>query len=248
MKYNYEIIHDYLNGLLDSKTKKEIAELIKTDETARSIAEGILLLDKKFSADEKAVESYLENFAEKQSIVISKKTQPKSVTKTVWFRMAAAVLLLVAVGAVVRFIVSSPGVDELVNAELAQAYPVSNLVRGDGGESYKEKGYQLYSEGNYASASEYFEKALAENNSDASAIFYNGLCNLYNGNYEKANSLLNSEVIADSRYVEQAQWYRAIGYLKSNDKDSAVKIIKTIAGNEKHFKNDVAVRLMNEME
>jgi tetratricopeptide (TPR) repeat protein len=248
MKYDYEMIHDYLHGLLDSEASKGVSELIKTDETARSIAQGILLLDKKFNGDENAVETYLENFAKKQSNVISKETQPKAVSKAIWFRIAAALLLVAAVGAVVRLFVSTTNVNDLVNAELARAYPVSNLVRGDGAESFKEKGYQLYSEGNYANASEYFGKALAENNNDASVIFYNGLCNLYNGNYEKANSMLSSDMIADSRYLEQAQWYRSIAYLKSNDKVNAAKILKAIAGNEKHYKNEVAVQLVEGLE
>jgi tetratricopeptide (TPR) repeat protein len=248
MKYNYEIINDYLHGLLDKKMSKEISELLRTDETARSIAQGILLLEKKFKGDENAVESYLENFGQRQLKLVAKEAQPKTFTKTVWFRMAAALLLLVAVGALVRLMMSTPDLETLVNQELAQAYPVSNLVRSDGAESYKEKGYQLYSEGNYAGASKYFDKALEENKSDASVIFYNGLCHLYAGSYEKANLLLSSEVIAESRYVEQAQWFGAIAYIKSNDKSNAIKILKVITRNEKHFKYEVAFKLMKELE
>jgi tetratricopeptide (TPR) repeat protein len=247
-KYKYEIINDYLNGLLDSKTSKQIGELIKTDETARSIAHGILLLDKEFRGDEKAVEAYLEKLGQKQLKLISKETQSKSITKTVWFRVAAALLLLVATAAILRLLVSTPDFNTIVSKELAQAYPVSNLVRSDGIESSKERGYQLYSEGNYESASEYFEKAIAADNSEASIVFYNGLCNLYTGNYERANSVLASDAIAESRYVQQAQWYRALALLKSNQKAKAIEILRIITGNERHFKYEVAVQLMKDLE
>lgn len=245
--YNYELIHDYLHGLTDQKTSMEIRDLIKSDEVTRNIAEGIVHLEKKFDSEE-AVESYLENFRQTQLLSLQQNKVTAPITKKLWFRMAASLLLLISVGAVVRLMVATPGLQTLVNNELANPYPLSNLVRGESDGSAKEKAFQLYAQGDFANASIYFEQAYTDENENASVIFYNALSYLYQGNFAKANALLKSDVIAGSRYAQQAEWYRALAFIQSGKLAEGKEALNSIADRVGHFKQEAASRLLKKME
>ena len=71
-KYNYELIKDYLEGLLDSKTAEGVQQLIKNDETAKNIALGILTLDKKFQGNEQAFDAYIDGLLQTQQEIIDR--------------------------------------------------------------------------------------------------------------------------------------------------------------------------------
>ena len=64
-KYDYDIIRDYLHGLVDQETARRIRELIRHDEVARNIAAGILQLEHDFNGDEHEIESYIEELRQK---------------------------------------------------------------------------------------------------------------------------------------------------------------------------------------
>jgi tetratricopeptide (TPR) repeat protein len=246
-KYDYEIIHDYLHGLVDNKTAGEIGDLIKTDETARSIAEGIVRLEKEFKGNDAEVDKYLEDFRIKQLRLMHPKASGSSVTKKAWFGIAASFLLLIGALAVIRLMTASPDLQTLISKELNQPYPLSNLVRGEG-DGVSEKAYQLYSQGDFINASIYFEQASVDAKDNASVAFYNALCYLYAGKYEKAIALFGSDGIAESRYSQQAEWYLALALLKSGNKGAATEIISPIAKDQQYFKNKEALQLLRQLE
>jgi hypothetical protein len=246
-KYDYDSIRDYLHGLTDAKTSLEMKELIKTDEIARDIAEGIIRLDKEFKEYDSAVDSYLEDFRQKQLKIIHQQ-KPARLLEKYWFRMAAALLLLITVGAVIRLMVSAPDYQTLVNRELAQPYPVSTILRSDGDGSAKEKGYQLYLNGDYKNASKYFEQISTEEKDLASIGFYNGLSYLYAEEYEKASKLFESDILVNSRYAQQAQWYQSLALIKSGNKKRAVEVLTIVVGNQQHFKRGAALELLEQLE
>ena len=246
-KYNYELIHDYLHGLTDQKTSMEIKQLIKNDEVTRSIAEGIVHLENKLG-NEEAVEIYLENFRERQLSSIQQPPAHRPITKKLWFRMAASLLLLISVGAVVRLMVATPDLQTLVNNELAEPYPLSNLVRGESDGSAKEKAFQLYAQGDFTNATIYFEQASTNEKENATVVFYNALSYLYQENFAKANALLKSDMIAGSRYSKQAEWYRALALIQSGNLDEGKVALTSIADQVGHFKHEAANRLLKKME
>ena len=245
--YNYQLIHDYLHGLTDQKTSMEIKQLIKNDEVTRSIAEGIVHLENKLGSEE-AVEIYLENFRERQLSSIQQPSAQRPITKKLWFRMAASLLLLISVGAVVRLMVATPDLQTLVNNELAEPYPLSNLVRGESDGSAKEKAFQLYAQGDFTNATIYFEQASTNEKENATVVFYNALSYLYQENFAKANALLKSDVIAGSRYSKQAEWYRALALIQSGNLDEGKVALTSIADQVGHFKHEAANRLLKKME
>lgn len=245
--YDYEIIHDYLQGVLDRKTGQAIAELISQDETARSIAEGIVQMEKEFKGNE-AIDTYLENFRLKQLNVVHQQTKPAAITKKRWLRIAATLLLLISVGSLIRLLISQPDFQEIVNLELAQPYPLSNVVRGERSGTPSEKAFQLYSQGEFDIASNYFDLAMADEKKNASIVFYNALCHLYQGHYDKANALFHSEIVSESRYSQQAEWFRALSFLKLENNMRAIEILTVISKDPRHFKHVEAESLLNQLD
>jgi hypothetical protein len=247
-KYDYDIISDYLHGLTDKKTSLEISELIKTDEVARTIAEGIVRLNKEFKDDDVSHESYFADFRKKQLEVISQHAKPKREIVNFSLRIAAALLLLIAAGAVIRILVSEPDYQQIVDKELSQPYSASTVVRSESDESSKEKAFQLYTQGEFAKASAYFELATADDKENASIVFYHALSQIYVEHYEEAITLLKADVIPGSRYAQQAEWFQALALLKSGNKGEAKEVLTNIRKNSQHYKLSEAQELLNALD
>lgn len=247
-RYDYDTIRDYLHGLTDRETAIKVGEWIKADETTRAIAEGILLLEKRFNEDEVSLESYLEEFHQKQLEVIKRSVKSRQARIKYSLRIAAAILLLIAATAVIRIVFFSSNYQELVDKELSQPYAVAVVARSDRDESAKAKGYQLYSERDYLNASRYFEQAAMVENDLASVRFYNALSYLYAGEYEKAIDLFEYKEVSESRYSQQAEWYKIIALLKSGNKIEAKEGLIILNKNKQHYKLKDAQKLLNELE
>lgn len=250
-QYDYELIRDYLHGLADSKTAREVGDLIRRDEIARSIAEGILRLDENFQGNEEAIESYLEKIYQSQLHTIHKHTQPAGLLQRYWLRIAASLLILVAAGVAIWTQLSEPGMDSLIAQELSVPYPASNLFRSETAPTIEDQGYVAYEAGRYDEATRYFDLALAADNSkvrDASIYFYNALSQLYAGNYARATELLESPAIAESRYLQQARWYMGLALLRLNNRAAAIEVLSEIRKDPRSFKYEAAGELLSQLE
>ncbi|MBY0433211.1 MAG: hypothetical protein K2U26_03785 [Cyclobacteriaceae bacterium] len=248
IQYNYELIRDYLHGLLDNKTAKEVSGSIKTDETARSIAEGILRLEKEFSSDDNAIEKYLEDFRQKQIGLTELRNDRMPIIKQRWFRIAASLLILISVGVAIRLTVFTPNLQTVVEQELSVPYPLSNLARGEANGAAKERAFQFYAQRDFPKASVYFEQALAEERENASVTFYGALNYLYQGNFDRAVDLLESDVIRNSRYARQGQWYQALALIRLGNKNKSIQVLDSIVNDKQHFKHEAATGLLKLLE
>jgi tetratricopeptide (TPR) repeat protein len=245
-QYDYELIRDYIFGLTDAQTTREIGELIRQDEIARTIAEGILRLEKNFEGNEDDVNAYLDTFLQSQLQTIQKQTGDTH-RRRIWLRVAASVLLVAIAGYVIT-IMLRPSADTLIAQELSQPYAVSNLVRSDGNTSDEERGYAAYTNGNYVEAMGHFGKATAVDPKSGSIAFYFALSNLYAGRYQDAVTLFESKSIAESRYEQQARWYKGIALIRSGNKEKAREIFQSVAEDDGHFKRAEAQQLLSLLE
>jgi hypothetical protein len=249
-RYDYDIIRDYLHGLVSREKAHEIGELIRTDDVARDIAEGILLMEKEFLENDTDIESYLEDFRQTQlrtiqtgALVIAERK-----VRNQWMKIAAAVLLLLVAFFGIRQITSQPDVLTLVDEELAEPYPVSGVFRSPTQHSDYNTAVELYRNKNFVQASLYFERAAKTENDLATVTFYNGMSSLYSGHYPRAIALLESRAVSASRYARQAEWYLSLAHIKSDHRDKAINILKGIKSTPHHYKYDRAVQLLEELE
>ena len=237
--YDYDLIRDYLHGLVDKNSASEIAELIAKDETARSIAEGILLLEKNFENDGD-IESYLENFRQAQLKTIQSFAAGGRTKRILWLKVAASLIFVTLIGVVFRQMGTTPDAIAIVDGELSRPYAVSNLVRSTGETTPFELGIEQYAAGDYPEALRYFRLAAGGTGDLATLTFYEALSQLYSGNYEEAIGLFQTEVIKKSRYVQQAQWHLALAAIKGEEHQIAKETLAAISNDERHYKQGKA--------
>jgi hypothetical protein len=234
-KYNYELIKDYLDGILDTETSNRVKTLIDNDENARAIAKGILLLQQKSENDE-AIDKYLDNLLSSQQKVINQNI--KSGIPFSWLKIAAVITLL-AVSSLVVYRLSQPDLIDLVERELAVPYKSSVTLRDS--ESSITDAMLAYNNGDYKTASELFKGKRS-----AESIFFNGLSHLYSGNYTEAVLLLNSSALSSSRFKEQSRWYLALAYLSDGEKEQAKNVLISI-NRKGHYKQNKATSILKKM-
>lgn len=244
VQYNYDLIRDYLHGLVDKASAKHISELIASDETARSIAEGILILENNFKS-EAEVDAYLENFRQKQMALIGNQTTTRKIA--LWMKVAASILLIGSIGFVVQLNADNDAM-AIVDQELANPYPVSTLVRGESGSAPLETALDLYNNKKYTEALAFFEEASKSTDDLATTAYYQGLTHLYIGNYQEATGFLTADVIKQSRYAQQARWASALATLKLNNRDKARTVLTLIVQDPTHYKYDNAVELLESFD
>lgn len=235
-KYDYDIIRDYLHGLVDRETARRIRELIRLDEVARDIAAGILRLEHEFGGNEDEVEAYIERLRQKQMKLIDEDSRRG--TSRGWIRLAAAILLIAVSGFVLWLTVFRGG--NTLDDELRQPYPLAVIDRG---EDEVNAGYEFYGNKEYKKAIASFDKVT----NDVSVTFYNGLSHLYVGEYDQAATLLGSESLQTSRYREQAEWFRCLALLKGGRKDEAKDGLAKVRDNTTHYKSSVAGELLSSL-
>lgn len=233
-KYDYEIIRDYLHGLVDQDTARRIRDLIRNDDIARSIAAGILQLEHEFDGDEQQIETYIEELRERHLKLIAR-PQGKQASFG-WMKLAAAILIILVAGAVIWLTLFNRSVLE---KELSQPYALTAIDRGSGDVN---AGFEFYLKGDYSNAI----KAFGDVAGDASVTFYKGLSYLYSGDYENAVTVLGS--LDGSRYKEQAAWFGAIALVKAGKVDEAREELRRINRAGDQFKSEDAGQLLDELD
>jgi tetratricopeptide (TPR) repeat protein len=100
----------------------------------------------------------------------------------------------------------------------------------------------------YRNAALYFNKVIESNPKDMSATLLHGISNFEESKYREAKQSFG-KVIDDNRnlYIDQAQWYLALCYLRTDEKERAVKLMEII-GNEGGFYARDAKKILRNMK
>jgi hypothetical protein len=238
-KYDYDIIRDYLHGLVDQETAIRIRELIRTDDVARNIAAGILQMEHEFHGEEHEIESYIETLRQKQLNLVREQGKQRQMSFP-WIKLAAAILIIAVSGFVLWLTVFRSNDNNLLAAELNKPYPLATLDRG----SPAEGAFEAYVKGDYKNAIASFDSI----SNDVSVTFYNGLSHLYEGKYNEAITLLRTNTLEASRYREQASWFEALALIKSGRNDEAKDSLKKIGADASHYKSKAARQLLEGLD
>jgi TolA-binding protein len=88
---------------------------------------------------------------------------------------------------------------------------------------------EYYNSHDYKNAAVYFSKVVESSPKDMYAVLLNGISNFEDSQYPEAKQSFG-KVIADNKslYVDQAQWYLALCYMKTNETDKAVELFGKI--------------------
>jgi tetratricopeptide (TPR) repeat protein len=155
-------------------------------------------------------------------------------------RYAAAVALLLIIGSVTLFHDKNLSNEDILN-RYYKAYEPPTVQRS--GSAIVNEDYSLalefYNIHDYEKAAELFTKVLENNPRDMQSALLNGVSNFESNKYPEASSSF-ADVINDNNnlYIDQAQWYLALCYVRTDEKDKAVRQLETIKkGNGIHSKD-----------
>jgi tetratricopeptide (TPR) repeat protein len=151
--------------------------------------------------------------------------------------------------AIVGFVVIS-GIALLSNRQLSsneildrfyKPYEATSSLRSE--EMIKNQDYKLaleyYNIHDYRNAAIYFNKVLENDPGNMHSELLNGISNFENQNYPEAKGSF-SKVIADNNnyYIDHAQWYLALCYIKTEEKQKAIDQLAIIEKSRTIYRKD----------
>lgn len=153
------------------------------------------------------------------------------------FLSAAAVLLIMAISSIFYLNFAGPKNERIYN-QFYQKYESSLITRSDNNEtSALIAAIQLYDKGNYPGAIARLSDLLQKDNSNTTARFFIGLSYMETKTYDKAIANFNAIMAeGDTAFIEHAEWYMALCYVRTNQIKQASDLLKHIAESNSYYK------------
>jgi len=226
----FEQIERYLRGELAPAEHADFTRQLETDAALKqevALHRGVESLARREAFLQTLSVTASEHFA-------SEGVQSGGKQRFLYWRVAAAVLLLAAIGIFVLRQPAKPTAQELYAAYFTP-YEIPTALRSAGAihtDADAQQAFTLYSERHYAEAIPLFTKVL-ERSSDKHTlmVFARGVCYLASGETHRA-AWDFQKVIGDddSLFVDQARWYLALTHLQAGDIQSAQAVLRTVEG------------------
>lgn len=240
-----DLIEKYHNGTLRTEENQAVKDRMASDpvfasmvEDYTDVIEGIRASGKeKFRAEVAGWEKELR--AEEQQ-----KSRSIGVFFSKYWSIAAALLIVALVA--VYFLVpqKAGGANELYTAYFVP-YDDVMTVREESNALLTEA-IHFYNNKEYTAAAERFQNYVTENQNDLNAQFYLGLSLIESGKVNDGIDALGLVITGKGLLKEQAEWYRALGYLKLGDIESCKKQLEEI-NREGHDYQSKAVSLLSDL-
>jgi len=124
---------------------------------------------------------------------------------------------------------------------------VAPTVRGDNERNLKSDAFYEYDSGNYEKSLYLFSKIYKEEAVDY-ALFYQAMSLMELKRYEDAIALFDQFKTDDNNaFSPFVKWYKALSYLKLNEKEKAVLLLQELA-EEENPQQQMAKHLLVELE
>jgi tetratricopeptide (TPR) repeat protein len=110
------------------------------------------------------------------------------------------------------------------------------------------KGIEQYNLQNYESALKHFDLVISENNMHPVGNYYSGLCYLEMEQYNKAIQHFKKVIKENNNlFIEQAEWYMALGYLANKEEKKAYTTLYAIIEKKSYYKKN-AEKLLKKLK
>lgn len=233
-----EWINRYFEGILTNAELQQFEEMLQND---TAFAEEVA-----FHKNVKKAITLNEREALKNKLRKLEAPKANSASRIKW--LAAACILIFA-GILSWFMLYTTSSDELY-AEFYEPYPntIAPTVRGTDTTDDTTKAFRHYDAENYNEALTLFDKIYDSKGEDF-ALFYKGISLMELKRYEEAvntfKELNTNRNVSD--FSSESQWYLALCYLKTNNNEEAVKILKKTAEVQSPVQQK-AIELLAELE
>lgn len=163
-----------------------------------------------------------------------------------WWYAAASMLVLCAVAATLYL--QTPR--NISNDSLfTQYYNSENIVDQTRGDQNIVEAIIKFQQKDFATASKLFKSILDKDNSNIAVWFYYGISNIETQNYDNSIRAFNKIIQQnDNLYVEHAEWYLGLCYLKDNQKDKAIDQFVVVASNPDNFHRQEAKNILDKLQ
>lgn len=146
------------------------------------------------------------------------------------YSSAAAITLMLLVGSSIALYERSISIDDILKAYENQYQPSTGQrsLQIKSNDDF-EQGLQYFNTSDYRNAAFFFNKVVDTNPKDMAATLLNGISDYEETRYSEAKVSFG-KVIDDNKnlYIDQAQWYLAACYIRTNENDKAIQLLKTI--------------------
>lgn len=242
MKKKLELIERYLEGEMSVREQAEFENLLRSDP---DLKKEYLLRKEIYEA---VAEDDIINLRSNLDEIIYQENRYIKL-RNPYLLSATAVILLLFIVISKIFLFSDKRVNEKdVFESFYSAYPATMSFRSPVDQSEQEKmlynAFNLYVEGKYNLASEYFFKILKTDDSNTMAKFYLSICEIEKGNFKKSEKYLNDLILKNNHiFREQSHWYLALVYFEQNNIDSAKLLLEKIIEENMAQKQDAELIL-----
>jgi len=164
-------------------------------------------------------------------------------------RYAAAIAGVVLIGSIALLSDRQLSSDEIIG-RFYKPYEAESSLRSE--ELVKNQDYKLaleyYNINDYRNAAVYFEKVIENEPGNMHSTLLNGISNFEIQNYPEAEGSF-SKVIDDNNnyYIDHAQWYLALCYIKTDEKLKAVDQLAIIEKSRTIYRKD-AKRILRSLK
>lgn len=163
-------------------------------------------------------------------------------------KWSVAASIAVVLGAGYWFMNQSPNHIELYE-DYYQSYPnvVAPTVRGENSEDIESEAFYEYDNGNYEKSLVLFSK-IYETDKDDYALFYKALSQMeLQKTTEAIATFKQFDLGKNNAFTHFVKWYLALAYLKENQKEQAMPLLKSLSETE-NPQQEMAQKLLKELE
>jgi tetratricopeptide (TPR) repeat protein len=164
-------------------------------------------------------------------------TKPKKPTH---LKYAALIAALVIIGSLAVFHGRNLSLEEIIsqNRTVYQPSTGQRSLQTSTNEDFIQ-GLEYYNISDFKNAAFHFSKVVESNPKDMAATLLNGISNYQENQFHEAK-LSFGKVIDDNKnlYIDQAQWYLALCYLKTEEKEKAVQLLGIIREEKGFYARD----------
>lgn len=247
MRTNMEMMDRYLNGELEGPELKHFEQRLNADVEVKEELE----LHK--AIDEAIMEEDIMRFRDTVNYIYAEdekvKRLPTGFTRRKLYYAAATLALLMATGGIVKNLMQPDYNNSEIFDKFYQPYEVTVTYRSGNTETDRLllTALQKYEDEDYKQALILFEQLLEKRKDDMAVNLYSGISYMEVEKYQKATHSFQS-IITDNNnlFIEQAEWYLAMCYLKTEDNTKAKELLDELIKKESYYK-EMAKKIKDEL-
>jgi len=230
-------IERYNAGEMDDAEKQWFTKELKENEKLRKEVELRKATDTILKNQD------LMNLRNKLAAIEKRRENPipaRKAGRAIQIKYAAAIAGFLIIGSIALFSHRKMSTDEIMD-RYYQPYEAASSTRSE--EVVKNSDYRLaleyYNIHDYRNAALYFSKVIKNEPGNMHSELLNGISNFEIQNYPEAEGSL-SKVISDNNnyYIDHAQWYLALCYIRTDEKPKAIEQLAIIEKSKPIYRKD----------